>query len=109
MRHIYAVQLTSIFKEKDFDNRTIIAMAASTGNIGIFNTVFSAADDLLSKTEVRQSLCLTLNDKHYNVSPTSGKTKPKYVSSTRCTVEDNDYGEGSTWPYIVSDDGFERE
>ena len=60
MRHIDAVQLTSIFKEKDFDDRTIIAMAASTGNIGIFNTVLSAADDLLSKTEVRQSLCLTL-------------------------------------------------
>ena len=60
MRYIYAVQLTSIFMEKDFDNRTIIAMAASTGNIGIFNTVLSAADDLLSRTEVRQSLCLTL-------------------------------------------------
>ena len=60
MRHIHAVQLTSIFKEKDLDNRTIIAMAASTGNIGIFNTVFSAADDLLSKPEVRQFLCLTL-------------------------------------------------
>lgn len=43
----------------DLDNRTLIAMAASSGNKYVFNAVLTVAYDLLSESEVQQRLYLT--------------------------------------------------
>lgn len=43
----------------DVDNRTLIAMAASSGNKYVFNAVLTVAYDMLSESEVQQPSCLT--------------------------------------------------